>query len=60
MKTIYIKRPNDKTIEKIECEEYGLSGTFLSTLSKEGTRTYRNIAFITEIGIPKGDKQNGQ
>ena len=53
MKTIYVKRPNKKPHEKITCEEYSMSGNFLSIVDNEGTRIYYNLNFIENIIIPK-------
>jgi hypothetical protein len=55
MKTIYIKRSGKTKPDKIECEEYSLSGNFLATIDKDGNRTYYMLTLISEIFIPKSN-----
>ena len=58
MKTIYVKKLKQKP-KKIVCEEFSLSGNFLSTLDKNGDRRYHVLYNIDEICVPKQGDLNG-
>lgn len=55
-KRIYIKRPDRKNFVRIDCEDYNISGNYLTIIEHNGDRTIHNIAFIKEISIPKNEE----